>query len=603
MRTQSKASLIMGLFGFTIWFLIQTSHAQDFSTQALEGAHPLAHPQIQKELLIVGSEQEYPPFATGMTDNEAGGFTVELWKAVAAEAGLKYTIRVRPFREILRDFQEERVDVLINLAQSKQRHQFADFTVPHVIVSGAVFVRKGETSIRTEDDLAKKSIIVLNADLAHDYALAKGWGAQLVLVDTTAEGFQLLASGKHDAVLIGKLPGMQTINALGLSDIEVLKFKAGFAQKFGFAVHEGHSELLGRINEALSIMKETGVYAALYEKWFGMHEVREVGLEDVLKFVIPIALFFLIVGGYFYYRRELERKQALKGKLEHERRYKVFIHTSMEGYWVTDEQGNLLEVNDAYCKLSGYSNEELLNMNVADLEAKEGADAVAKHIKEIKDKGAARFESKHRCKDGGIIDVEISSTMVLIGGLQRGVVFIHDLTKRKEVEAKLKRAATLDGLTNIYNRTHFNNMLEQEVSRAIRYETPLSLLMLDIDHFKNINDTHGHQTGDACLVALANLMKGLSRSMDTCARYGGEEFVILLPQTVSKNAIIFGERLRKKVEEMVVQHGDHTVQFTVSVGITTLSLIEKDTADIMIKKVDSFLYKAKGRGRNCVVSL
>ncbi len=96
--------------------------------------------QSKSKVLIVGSEQNFPPFSTGMTDSTAGGFTVELWKAVAEEAGLEYTIRVMPFRQILQEFEEGRIDVAINLAISADRNKFADFSVPHVIVNGAIFV-------------------------------------------------------------------------------------------------------------------------------------------------------------------------------------------------------------------------------------------------------------------------------------------------------------------------------------------------------------------------------------------------------------------------------------------------------------------------------
>ena len=199
-----------------------------------------------------------------MTDATAGGFTVDLWKAVAAETGLKYTIRVLPFHQLLQEFKEGKIDVLLNLAQSDERHQFADFTVPHVMVHGAIFVRKGESNIRSEDDLAGKSIIVLNADLAHDYAVFKGWEKQLVLLDTSAEGLRLLASGKHDAMLLSKLAGMQMLQALGLANIEALKVKAGFSQKFAFAAQKGQSELLGKLNEGLALTKSNGTYNALY---------------------------------------------------------------------------------------------------------------------------------------------------------------------------------------------------------------------------------------------------------------------------------------------------------------------------------------------------
>ena len=119
--------------------------------------------------LVVGSEQDFPPFAVGMTDATASGFTVQLWQAVAKEQGLDYVLRVRPFDELLRSFKSGDVDVLLNLAKSDDRRQFADFSATHVVVSGAIFVRQGDRRIQAEDDLAGKSVIVIRSDLAHDY--------------------------------------------------------------------------------------------------------------------------------------------------------------------------------------------------------------------------------------------------------------------------------------------------------------------------------------------------------------------------------------------------------------------------------------------------
>jgi ABC-type amino acid transport substrate-binding protein len=106
--------------------------------------------QTQSHTLIVGSEQAFPPFSTGMTDATAGGFTVELWKAVAAEAGLNYSIRVLPFHQILQEFKDGKIDVLINLAKSDERKAFAEFSVPHVVVNGGIFVRKNQNKVRSE---------------------------------------------------------------------------------------------------------------------------------------------------------------------------------------------------------------------------------------------------------------------------------------------------------------------------------------------------------------------------------------------------------------------------------------------------------------------
>ena len=263
------------------------------------------------KLLIVGSEQDYPPFALGLTDSTADGFTVELWRAVAAEAQINSTIRVLPFRDILYEFKAKEIDVLINLAQSDERSQFADFTVPHVIVRGAIFVRKGEHNINSEAALENKRIIVLNADLAHDYAVSMGWKNQLELVATAEQGFQLLASGQHDALLISKLAGQQTLEKLGLTNIEALPIQIGFAQKFSFAVHKGNAELLAKINEGLALTKANGIYDALYDKWFGVYEEKAL-LPVFFKYLSPIIGIFMLVMGASVYRRNRDYKQYVR---------------------------------------------------------------------------------------------------------------------------------------------------------------------------------------------------------------------------------------------------------------------------------------------------
>ncbi len=303
--------------------------------------------------LVVGSEQDYPPFATGTSDETAGGFTVELWKAVAAESGITYSIRVRPFHQILREFREGKIDVLINLAQSDERRQFADFTVPNVIVNGAIFVRKGDRRISSEADLAGKSIIVLNADLAHDYARSRGWEKQLVLVETAADGFKLLASGQHDAMLLSKLAGLQTLAKLGLSNISTADKKAGFSQKFSFAVHKGESDLLARINEGLSLTKSRGIYDAAYEKWFAVYEEQDILSRLLLKYGTPAAVFLLVVAALFILRRRNERKLAAEALRDSEARLQLALQASNDGWWDWDLRSGLAHLSPRYYEIAG----------------------------------------------------------------------------------------------------------------------------------------------------------------------------------------------------------------------------------------------------------
>jgi len=331
---------------------IAPSQSGASAAAASEAVQPSSH------VLVVGSEQDYPPFASGMTDDAAGGFTVDLWKAVAAEAHLKYAIRVRPFHQILQEFKDGKIDILINLAQSDERRKFADFSVPHVVVHGAMFVRKGQSGIKSEADLAGKSIIVLSADLAHDYAVSKGWEKNLVMVDTSADGMRLLASGKHDVMLLSRLVGLQTLNALELTNVEALPVAAGFSQKFAFATHHGQTALLADLNEALAVTKANGVYNTLYEKSFGIYEPKQVSWRDMLGYVLPVAGIGLAWIGYLIYRRQKEREQARQALAQSRDILMTVIENAPIRVFWKDRQLRYLGCNGAFARDAGMHHPE-----------------------------------------------------------------------------------------------------------------------------------------------------------------------------------------------------------------------------------------------------
>ncbi len=272
--------------------------------------------------LIVGSEEDYPPFAIGKSDRDADGFTVQLWRAIAQEAGFKegadYIIRVRSFRELLEEFKSGQIDVMINLAQSNERRIFSDFSVPHVIVKGAIFVRKNDSRILSESDLGGKRIIVLDGDLAHDYALKQGWEPQLVRVKTAADGLNMLSRGEADAMLLSKVAGMETLMRLKIPNVKPLNVNAGFEQKFSFAVQKGNAELLATVNDGLSAVKSKSKYDELYEEWFRVFDPREVTFRDMFKYLGPAALTLVVIIGVVGLR-QYEREKAAHHLRESER--------------------------------------------------------------------------------------------------------------------------------------------------------------------------------------------------------------------------------------------------------------------------------------------
>ncbi len=151
-----------------------------------------------------------------------------------------------------------------------------------------------------------------------------------------------------------------------------------------------------------------------------------------------------------------------------------------------------------------------------------------------------------------------------------------------------------DGLTGLLNKKTLMENLEKEVKRAIRYDRQLSLLMIDIDHFKNVNDTYGHIVGDKVIVAISETLKKYFRKADTVGRFGGEEFTVILPETTLQSAILSAERLRLAVSQIKFNTKE---KITISIGIAELDSTMKNEMDLL-KKADQLLYKAKQNGRN-----
>jgi diguanylate cyclase (GGDEF)-like protein len=165
---------------------------------------------------------------------------------------------------------------------------------------------------------------------------------------------------------------------------------------------------------------------------------------------------------------------------------------------------------------------------------------------------------------------------------------------------ELEEISITDGLTQVYNRRYFMDRLRQEIKRVSRYGPPVSLLMIDIDFFKKVNDTFGHQAGDTVLAGVAGLIKGRLRETDLIARYGGEEFCLLATGADQAGALVLAERVRALIEKASFDHDSRRIAVTVSVGVSTWKQSLTEDAAELIRKADTALYRAKEQGRNRV---
>lgn len=286
-----------------------------------------------------------------------------------------------------------------------------------------------------------------------------------------------------------------------------------------------------------------------------------------------------------------------------EKRLRTFLDTTRDGVVVIDAQGLILEFNAAAERMFGYGAAEVLGRSLNCLMPREDALTHDHHLAHPHGSAARAMsparQVKGRHKNGTEIPIEVTVGEAWIGGERVHVGVIRDITERQAFEQKLMELATRDSLTGALNRRAFLEQMEGALQSSRRHGHGLSVLLIDADHFKQINDTHGHQTGDKVLIHLAGLAQDCLRGTDRFARWGGEEFVALLPETDGGQAVEVAERLLAAVRRASVSSdAGIVVPFRVSIGIASLAGEVAD-GEKLIQQADEALYRAKAAGRDC----
>lgn len=225
------------------------------------------------------------------------------------------------------------------------------------------------------------------------------------------------------------------------------------------------------------------------------------------------------------------------------------------------------------------------------------------HARIFLDNGQCWVEDLGSTNGTHVNDAEVMSTKLLSNGdliTTGGLVFKFIVGGNVEAlyHEEIYRMTILDGLTGVHNKRFFLEFFERELARARRHARPLSLALLDLDHFKTVNDTHGHLVGDTTLKRVARVIQDRVRKDELLARYGGEEFAVVLPETDLKGARAFCETIRRQIEDHSFAFDGHEIKVTVSIGIATLG--PEHDVDGLIREADARLYEAKDSGRNRV---
>ncbi len=278
---------------------------------------------------------------------------------------------------------------------------------------------------------------------------------------------------------------------------------------------------------------------------------------------------------------------------------KVFKNTA-EGVIVTDSEAKILEVNQAFTEISGYTREEVIGRNPSILKSGRHEESFYRDMwHSLKETGQWRGEIWNRCKDGSIFPTwqNISSVQNADNQVTHYVSVFSDISQLKQSQQKLEHLAHHDALTDLPNRALLNERLEQAIKHADRHKTQFALMMIDLDHFKHVNDSLGHPIGDELLIKIASDLVSGIRGNDTVARIGGDEFVMLLEDIeISENVAISAEKLLA-IFSNPISLNHHELQISASIGICLYPADGKET-ETLLRNADAAMYRAKEQGRN-----
>ena len=329
------------------------------------------------------------------------------------------------------------------------------------------------------------------------------------------------------------------------------------------------------------------------------HSLLDDAILDATLLVIFISptLYFLLFKPLVNHIREREIIEEMLRKNEEEQ-FKLMIRSSLDGFWVANKQGKILDANYSFCKMTGYTREELLEMNLADLDSTDETTEKNPHIQTAIATGSDRYETLVRCKDTVFVSVEASINYgELYGG--RLYCFVRDITTRKQTEEKIHRLAHYDALTDLPNRRLLTDRLQRAIAHAKRNKLNLALMFIDLDNFKAVNDAAGHDGGDLLLSAAAKRLQLCIRDSDTLSRMGGDEFIVLLPSiAATQDALLVAEKILKTLREPFnIADSQHIVSGSIGISVFPEHGVNEK---MLITRADAAMYLVKHEGGNGV---
>ncbi|MGV8934184.1 MAG: EAL domain-containing protein [Gallionellaceae bacterium] len=473
----------------------------------------------------------------------------------------------------------------------------------------AVFALRDEKFIGGESDLDGKSIAVSPVGL-HAAFFRKHTEEKPHVFDNSLLALDSVVKGKYDVAILEVSAANYLIRKYQLNKVQMEYILPAEETNLRFEIRTGLSVLIDIVNKTLASFNQDEV-TTIRRNNLNVDNARNIDPETIRKWALWIFIIVLtIVLLQFYYgnqklKVEIQRRRfADESAKSSEQRFSLTFEQAAVGIALVSPEGAWLRVNNFLCNMLGYVEEELIKKTFQDITCAEDLAADLQQLKRLLDGelNTYKVEKRYIRKDGKLVWGGLTVALVRnqAGEPDYLISVIEDMTKRKGDEARIEYLAFRDILTGLPNRELFADRMLLAMAEAQRMEKKLALMFLDLDHFKEVNDTLGHAVGDKLLIQVTERLKGCLRAVDTLGRQGGDEFLLIitniafdeLSQAVSAAADKIFEHLKP-----VFQIDGHEIAVTASIGI---GIYPDDGTDFntLLRKADTAMYSAKTAGRN-----
>lgn len=555
---------------------------------------------LKKKTITMCVDPEWMPFEK-IENGKHVGMSADYIELLKKKLPVEFKlIPTKVWQDSLVYAKERRCDILSLVMPTPQREKFLKFTDPYIKMPIVMATKIDAPFVADFKALKDKKVGITKGYaflelLQNDYP-----NLNIVEVDNLKDGLQKVVDGKIDGYI-------GTLATIGYSFQKNFTGELKIAGKFddswdlGIGVRNDDAMLYEILQKSVQGVGEKEKQQIIND-WLAISYENSTDYKLLIQVVglFVLVLFFLL----FVYFRERRLKKDIdinRALLE------AIINNIPNPVFFKDRDDVFRNVNDAFAKgIIGLEKEELVGKSLQSLSDKVSQEVIDFHYKQdrqlYKKNLTLEYDAVVQTNDGSMRDFKITKTIFRSdeGNVLGYIGIMTDITKHKEKEKKLQQLASVDPLTKLYNRRYFSKMANHLLHLAKRHEDDISLLMMDIDNFKAVNDTYGHDIGDKVIVVLANILQTMSRESDIVARFGGEEFIVLLPKTDKIGAHVIAEKLRKKVEELVLDVHETELHFTVSIGVSEINAKTEENIDKAIKRADEALYTAKRSGKNRV---